>query len=159
MTRRFPARFRPQDISPHPDLVVPIRPMVDAYLNVRGYVGVVPMLIDTGSDYTVLNPRQADELMGTAYAELAAPGASAITASGIGGESRNLIESVEFGLLDEDGVPFRTTVPILIAQPASGPPGRDPRWFIPSLLGRDLLELFDFWISRRQNEAWLQLPD
>ena len=57
MTRRFPARFRPQDISPHPDLVVPIRPMVDAYLNVRGYVGVVPMLIDTGSDYTVLNLR------------------------------------------------------------------------------------------------------
>ena len=159
MTRRFHGRFAVEDNRPHPDLAFPARPLIAARIQVRARRGVVPFLIDTGADYTFLSSHDAEELMGVEYQRLEFDGAQTVLTWGTAGATRNLIEPAAIGLLDDDGRELVFSLPILIAEPVAAPVRHDEYWQMPSLVGRDILELLALHVDRPNGEVYLELSE
>ena len=111
----------------------------------------VELLVDTGSDSTCLNHREAAYLR--LFPEVLRE--SAMThATGIGGSSRYFVEDARLEFLDTDEeTPREYPLSLRIADLSDTPMP------IPSLLGRDILNLHRMIYSRAERRLELHAPD
>ena len=124
-------------------------PYVYGYLGDNSLHNRTPFLIDTGCDYSTLNPQDAHRLFGDAYLDMDfSPGPASIEMHGIGDTPAHGIRThADLAFRADGDSDIRLAIPIVIAQPAPPTPGRHGNWLIPSLLGRDILKRFDLALS------------
>lgn len=121
----------------------------------------VGFLIDSGSDYSVLNPRDTYELLGDALFEIDfANDPTAVDVVGMGqGLVVTIEREVEMTLWDEDGGSVVLGLDVQIARPEPFRVARTGNWQLPSLLGRDILEYLDLHLSYNPPSVYLSTPD
>ena len=149
------------DASSHPSLSVMPRPYVEA----RVYLGTawhnVPLLIDTGADFTTLQYEDVSWLVGRSRLEIDFSNErNTVSVSGIGYDSvRCTVLPVGLQLIDTDGneITFKHT--ILIASPTEETKPAEDTIKLPSLLGRDVLRYFDLHLSYDPPSPTLTLND
>ncbi len=107
------------------------------------------LLIDTGTDWTTLSPRDALTLLGRGYLEIDFDHtANRIDLAGFGhGDTVAITSPMELWLQDTNGDDFPITLLVAICKPTPPVPGRHGNWMLPSLLGRDIFEWFDLTLS------------
>jgi hypothetical protein len=144
MSRRFPGYLREVRARVHPDLVVTSRPRINVVVSFgRGRLRV-PFLIDTGADFTILQPDDARQLLRLSQQGSAEPGGSdALTISGIGSSMEpTTVHRVGLRFIDDHSEAYWFPQSILFADHPSS-----RRWNVPSVLGRDVLRRFDLNLS------------
>ena len=106
-------------------------------------------LIDTGADYTIVQRDLARSLLRAAGQESGRAGKSyRITMNGIGPTPLPcLVQPAGLSLVDEDGNEFVLPNSILIPQLDTGSESGRAAGVLPSLLGRDVLQHFDLYLS------------
>jgi predicted aspartyl protease len=126
------------------------RPFVIADLSIPdlAIAGTVHFLVDTGADSTVLSPRDA-ALLGLDPSHLP----SGPTSTGVGGQMATVSTQAILAL---DTLQFPTTLRILAP---AGRRQREALRTIPSLLGRDILRHFAFFLEERTDRVLLLTPD
>ncbi len=124
-------------------------PYVYGYMGDKSLRNRTPFLIDTGCDYSTLNPQDAHRLFGDAYLDMDfSPGPASIEMVGIGDTPAHGIRThADLAFRTDDDGDVQLAIPIVIAQPTPREPGRHGNWLIPSLLGRDILQYFDLALS------------
>ena len=124
-------------------------PYIDVFVGERHPSNQVAFLIDTGADYSTLNPKDAHRLFGNNYLAMDfSANPARIEMLGIG-------DTPAYGFRTHADLTFRfegdseitLAIPLVIAQPTPPTPSRQGNWLIPSLLGRDILEWFDLELS------------
>jgi predicted aspartyl protease len=105
-----------------------------------GVRGLVSFLVDTGADVTVLMPTDTQKL-GIDFGSLQNP----VTSDGIGGPASGFNEHALLSFSDGTYV-----YSYLLQIEVAGPTGHNQRF--PSLLGRDLLNLWRFVMDRSKNK-------
>lgn len=100
---------------------------------------LVPFLIDTGADTTLLLPDRAQALAGLDYRRFTA--FPVVDVAGFGGGFT--VHKVPATLIfSTDSDPHQLTIPIEIARPSAQTYG------LPSVLGRDVIDLFRLTVDR-----------
>lgn len=108
-------------------------PYVYVYLGDGSLRNRAPFLIDTGCDYSTLNPQDAHRLFGDEYLSMDfSPNPASIEMHGIG-------DAPAYGFRTHADLAFRAdndsdiqlAIPIVIAQPMPSTPGRHGNWLIP----------------------------
>lgn len=129
------------------------RPTVDALVRITGTgrYGEVAFLIDTGSDTSVLHPRDALDLGIDFDRDFLS--ARTRDASGIGGAAREYIEAATLSFRREDGDREEIGAALAIAVPT------DWNLPLPSLLGRDILLHFRLTFHESAGLVLLQRTD
>lgn len=144
MSRRFPGFFHEVRARFHSGLVVTSRPQTNVVVSFgRGRLRV-PFLIDTGADFTILQPDDARQLLRLGQQGSPEPGGSgALTISGIGSSvERTTVRRVGLRFVDTNGEAYWFAQSILFADHPSS-----SRWNVPSVLGRDILQRFHLNLS------------
>ena len=133
----------------HPLLGEVLRPVVDVSVRIGDNSLQLELQIDTGADYTVLSPSAARRVLRSAYDLIDFKRDEArFDLYGISGSpSEYVIRTATLTFSDEQGVPLRVDIPILIARPSTPQPTPDSNWEAPSLLGQDALRSFDLALS------------
>ena len=160
--RIFPGAFVNFDLNALPAPIERYAPSIEAELRWEGYVERFEMLIDTGSEVSILYPDQGTALLGEHFERVVTrASAGREYVGGVEGQLNRAIRiPVEMTFHDEEGVSFRFDTTILVAEPIfSDPDGDRGNWDTPSLLGRDLLLHFDLHVSGSRGEVYLSLPD
>lgn len=151
MSRRFKGLLRPH--RPHHHADAPLAPYVNVIVGDPDKLSSVDFLIDTGTDFTILGPRDANDLLGDAYTTYDFRGAtSGIGPITIGESDTRLVRSLaQLQFIDDDGESSAIVIPVGFVQPI---PAKKPKegqehgnWLMPSLLGRDVLQHFDLHLS------------
>ena len=126
-----------------------LRALIRVSVEVDAQSARLDLQIDTGSDYTVLQPTEASTVMGVAYDRIDFESDSArFDLYGISGSpSEYVIRNATLTFSDEQGAPITIDIPILIARPSTPQPTPDSNWEAPSLLGQDALHSFDLTLS------------
>lgn len=166
--RRFPGRLKLRDwmddASPR---TAQYAPHMTGFIVLNSGYGASPaqaeidLLIDSGSDYSVLNPRDAHELLGDVLFEIDfANDQTAVGVVGMGqGRVVTIEREVEIVLPDEDGDDVVIGLDMQIARPEPFRVARTGNWQLPSLLGRDILEYLDLHLSYNTPYVSLMVPD
>ena len=133
----------------HPLLGDVLRPVVEAAVEIGGGRAHFWFSIDTGADYTILQPRSANALLGPQYSNIDFESDPArFDVHGISGAaSPFVIRTATLTFHDEHGAESALELPILIAQPSTPIPTPDSNWEAPSLLGQDALRSFDLALT------------
>ena len=133
----------------HPLLVDVLRPAVEANVAIAGQSERIWFSIDTGADYTILQPRGAQAVLGPQYSAIRFESeTNLIDLYGISGSaSPFVIRHATLTFRDEQGARLAIDLPILIARPSTPEPTPDSNWEAPSLLGQDALRHFDLSLS------------
>jgi hypothetical protein len=121
------------------------RPVVDAVFSFDDYPGIYlqqTLLIDTGSARTIIAPRGTIELQRLGISSSVLPTGG--QASGIGGAT---LTRVARGAIRLETVEIRFDITVM---EMTTPPN-----FMPSILGRDILDQFVLVINRQAREIWL----
>ena len=144
----------------HPLLGDVLRPILNADVTIDGRSEPVQFSIDTGADYTILQPIDAEAVLGQRYSSIDFEQDSArFDLYGISGSaSEYVIRSGTLTFRDEHGAPFAIDLPILIARPSTPQPTPDSNWEAPSLMGQDALRQFDLHLSYRARSVTLTDP-
>lgn len=124
----------------------PSAPFASAILLHNDRLAEVDFLVDTGADSTVLSPQDAVLLFGIQYYQELWNRKPLIPVTGIGA-GVSVEEDIQLVLFDHLGAQasFHHTVSVMdLALNRDGDP---INWSMPSLLGRDLLQLFRLEIS------------
>lgn len=118
-------------------------------------------LIDTGADFTIVQPDLARPLLRAAGRQSAASGdRNTITLNGVGPTSLScLVQPAGLSLVDESGSEFVFPAPVLIPQIDGRSESGRSNGVVPSLLGRDVLRQFDFQLSYDPPNVSLILND
>ena len=126
-------------------------PYVEGYIHFPrlGTVDTVHFLIDTGADFTSLHPDDVSRL-GIDYRRLA--GSSLISAIGIGGATGYYREPAWLLFKESTGADRICQLDVRICEMTDDPAMQD----LPSLLGRDFLNLCDIRLNRSQNLVQLE---
>ena len=143
----------------HPLLGDVLRAFIRVTVKVDGRNARLNLQIDTGSDYTVLQPTGASTVLSEAYDRIDFESDPArIDLYGVsGGPSEYVIRNATLTFRDEQGDPVSIDLPVLIARPSTPQPTPDSNWEAPSLLGQDALRSFDLHLS--YNPPTLTLTD
>ena len=160
--RSFPGAFVNFDLSAISAPIERYAPSIEAELRWEGSVERFEMLIDTGSEVSILYPDQGTTLLGEQFERVVSRASTGREyVAGVEGQLNLAIRiPVEMTFQDEDGVPFRFDTTILVAEPSlSDHDGNRGNWDNPPLLGRDLLLHFDLHVSGARGEVFLSLPD
>lgn len=153
MTRRITGLLRPH--GPHHHREAPLAPYVNVVVGDADSLKSVDFLIDTGTDFTILGPRDARDLLEDSYATYDFTGdASGVEPITIGQSGTRLIRSLaQLQFIDDAGESITIVIPVGFVQPI---PPEEPdhdqdhgNWLMPSLLGRDVLQHFDLHLSYR----------
>ena len=133
----------------HPLLGDVLRPAVKATVAIGDRSVRIWFSIDTGADYTVLQPRAAQAILGSQYFSIHfETDENRFNLYGISGSpSEYVIRNATLTFSDEQGAPLAIDLPILIARPSTPQPTPDSNWEAPSLLGQDALRSFDLALS------------
>ena len=144
MSRRFPGYFHNIQARTHPDLALVPRPHTTVLVSFgRGRLRV-PFLVDTGADFTILQPDDARQLLRLSQQAAPVPsGSGSLTISGIGSSmERTTIRRVGLRFMDDSGEAYWFAQSILFADDPSS-----RSWNVSSVLGRDVLRRFDLNLS------------
>ncbi len=163
--RTFPGSFHCFDPTGDP---VPSERFAPSTQITVGYAGSqlsINFMIDTGTESTVLYPRDAKDLLEQALDEVDfGTIGDRVLLGGVEGEFSAAAQiPVSLTFFDDVDAPETFNTTILVAQPS--PPNLDDpeagrgNWDTPSLLGRDLLLHFDLHASGARGEVYLSLPD
>lgn len=133
----------------HPLLGDVLRPSVEATVAIIGRSVRLRFSIDTGADYTVLQPRAAQAVLGPKYSNIRFESdANRFDLYGISGNpSEYVIRNATLTFRDDQGAQLTIDLPILIARPSTPQPTPNSNWEAPSLLGQDALRSFDLALS------------
>lgn len=116
----------------------------------------MPFLVDTGADFTVLQPDDSRQLLRLSQQRTPTPAASsAVTISGIGsGVERASVRRVGLRFIDDNSQSYWFAQSILFADHRAS-----RSWGVPSVLGRDVLQRFDLNLSYDPPSITLALND
>lgn len=133
----------------HPALSDVLRPVVNVSVRIGDSGARFELQIDTGADYTVLQPTEASIILGEAYDRIDFNSDPArFDLYGISGAGTPfVIRTATLTFLDEVGAEIAFELPVLIAAPSTPLPTTDSNWEAPSLLGQDALRRFDLQLS------------
>lgn len=136
----------------------PAPPFVSAGVLFGDVFGEVDFPIDTGADSTLLSPQDAVTVLGPdAYRELFEDSAVS-EISGIG-EGLAAVHTVQLWLFDSSGGFLSFEHEIMVTRLTLVGTGEPANCWMPSLLGRDLLERFRLTIGYHPPEIELALVD
>ena len=139
---RFLGYVHPTNSLPH-SIVSGGAPRIQIRVALDGRSEQVPFLIDTGTDATVLHPRDAQRILGDDLHRIDFQSdPRRFTGFGVGGAVDRVARDTILTLYSIDDEPYPIEMPILIARPAPAEPGDHGNWRLPSLLGRDFLRRF-----------------
>lgn len=150
MSRVFRGTFGPQV---HSDPVLRLastrRPLIKIFILIGRERFTRYFLIDTGADFTIIQPELAHPLLRAAGQDSPGGGEhNVITLNGVGpAPLRCLVQPAGLSLVDETGREFAFSSPVLIPQTDDHPESGQSSRVVPSLLGRDVLRRFDFQLS------------
>ncbi len=106
------------------------------------------LLIDTAATTSVLQPRDAAEILGSAFWDIDfSRDPRRIQSVGVGGVVSRVVRQALLEILSSEDELFRLNLPILIAEPVPSIPSDAGNWRLPSLLGRDFLRHFRLELS------------
>lgn len=143
-----------------------------------GRLAIVEFMVDTGADFTTLGPSDADNVLGSEHYESLDfnDAERTVPLNGIGKEPvLAFLLDASLTFRDKQRQPISIPLVIAVIQPVPSPGERNQRragrlseltpdglgvdepgtWWMPSLLGRDVLHSFDLWISYRREEVVL----
>ena len=147
LTRVFPGQFQSRRIAPHPDLITTTKPYVQVELLIGRERLAVPFMIDTGADFTIVQPRIAAHVLRADARRSRRRGSDIVHISGVGqGSVRTRVRTVGVSLRDVSNEPYWFTHSVLLAEPVDPGP-MSATWILPSLLGRDILQRFNLNLS------------
>ncbi len=131
---------------------VPSTPYVDATLRTTPQFRLEPLsfVIDTGSDFTILNPFDASRLWPDYDTHDFVTGAETRLLLGIGGPVRFALRAVNLQFTDDELGALSSPMTIHVAVPDT-----TDRWDLPSLLGRDVLQAFTLTLDARSETVTL----
>ena len=148
MTRRIEGTFQPHGLGAPPHVSVLPGPYVVADVELAGQAIEVPFLLDTGADFTTLNPQDMLRIWGRRFLSIDFTEDPDVQLAGIGEQTATgRFHEATLTFLDSDRQPIAIPLTLVIAQPTPLTPGLHGNWQIPSLLGRDILEHFDLALS------------
>lgn len=134
-------------------------PFVQVILERHDWRERVFFLIDSGSDSTVLMPKDAFLLLGERLSELNFDDDRAVVMSGIGeGEFRILPLDVRARLEDDTDSPLELAAQVWVAEPRPREESEVGNWLEPSIFGRDAIRPGDFELSYTNNTVTLIRP-
>ena len=117
-------------------------------------------LIDSGSDSTVLMPKDAFLLLGEHLYKLNFDDDQAVVMSGIGdGEFRVLPLDVRARLEDDTDSPLELAAQVWVAEPRPREESEGGNWLEPSIFGRDAIWPGEFHLSYIDSSVSLIRPD
>lgn len=163
--RVFPGGFHYFERAEHPDRQESFAPAILVEAAWRDRRAHVNLLIDTGTENTILFPRQAREIFGRDLERFEFDNPDRrILIGDVGGTFHAAIEeTVDLIFHDETDAPSTSSARVLVVQPSptdlADPNVARSNWDTPSLLGRDLLLHFDLHMSGARGEVYLSLPD
>lgn len=147
VSRRFQGFLHDPGRSTRADLLMTPRPHINARVRLNQRRLEIPLLIDTGADFTFLQPAAAARLLEVdELRHQPTQSADVITLSGIGGGVRTMVRQVGLLIWDDSGVGYSFSQSILLGLPGNSSPSA-PSPIVPSLLGRDVLRRFDLHLS------------
>lgn len=162
VTRRIPAHVDEHQLGaapPHPDLLSTAPAIVPAAVGIDGAFGTVDFRLDTGADFTTLGPNDAYKVLEERYLEMVFdPEEKVFEMVGAGGSASTIIRRARIVLFDEDDQPFPITLRVGLMKPSPRHPGTQEHWgnwYMPSLLGLDILHYFDLHLSYHPPSATL----
>ena len=158
VTRVFPGQLRSWGVTPHPSLQLLPKPQVQVELLFGRDRLAVPFMIDTGADFTIVQPRTAARVLRSQDQHV--PTASdVVQIYGVGqGTVRTRVRTLGLSLTDNTGQQHWFSSPVLLVEPSDSDP-ESSMWRLPSLLGRDVLQHFDLYLSYDPPTVSLTLND
>ena len=139
---RFLGYVHPTRSLPH-SIVSGGAPRIQIRVALDGRGERVPFLIDTGTDATVLHPRDAQRILGDSLQQIDFErDARRFAGFGVGGAVDRVVRDATLTLSSVENETYTIEMPILIARPTPAEPGDHGNWRLPSLLGRDFLRRF-----------------
>lgn len=147
MSRQFHGFLHNPGRSPHADLLMTPQPHINVRVHINQRRLELPLLIDTGSDFTFLQPAAAARLLeADELRHQSTQSANVIALSGVGGSVRTIVRRAGLVIWDDAGSGHSFSHSILLALPEISSPSAPPS-IVPSLLGRDVLRRFDLHMS------------
>jgi hypothetical protein len=155
----FRGQFQSGGVAPHPVLALTARPYIRIEIMFGRERILVPFMIDTGADFTIIQPRVASQVLQAKDRHAQASDPDIVHMFGIGkGTVPTRVRTVGLLLSDDDGERYWFTHPVLLVDSA-GTATESTHRTLPSLLGRDVLRRFDLNLSYNPPSITLTLND
>ena len=118
-------------------------------------------LIDTGSDYTILMPTDADALLGSRFHQLDfAYSAGAVPIYGTGEESHRAVPlRIVLRFVDDSETQIDVAISAMVVEPDTPAASDSGNWAMPSILGRDTIWPGDLEFRYSDGTVTLIRPD